>query len=81
MNDPLVRYRIRVIPDNGGEPVFICNAHKSLDFTSLENAKRSMYRHRNQLYALSATAEIVQYRLVEDDIKGVWYFGPSCCMG
>jgi len=46
MNDPTVRYRIRAIPDDGSESVFICNAHKSIDFTSLENAKRCMYRHK-----------------------------------
>lgn len=47
MKDPMIRYRIRAIPDDGSEPVFICNTRGLIDFTSIANAKQCMNHRKN----------------------------------
>lgn len=80
MKDPMTLYMILVTPENE-LPYFMKNYNGSVHFTTKGNAKLCLKHHLNRVRAEQAKVEIVEYHLSEGEVKAMWYFGPSCCMG
>ena len=80
MKNPMTVYMILVTPENK-PPYFMKNHNRSIYFTTMANAKQCLNHRLDRVRAEDAEVKIVEYHLSEGEVKGLWYFGPSCCMG
>ena len=80
MKDPMTLYMILVTPENA-PPYFMHNYRGAVWFTTKAIAIQCLNHHLDRVRTEQAKVEIVEYHLSGGEVRAMWYFGPSCCMG